>query len=73
MGRTVNEIPSKLEVVVEKQKLSSERTLEAIIKDLPPDLQQEVADFAHFLWQTKIKRKTKPQLGRWSERISPSV
>jgi hypothetical protein len=55
-----------LEVVVEKQKISSERTLETIIKDLPPELQQEVADFAHFLWQTKIKREKKKLSLTWA-------
>jgi hypothetical protein len=42
---------------MENQRISSERSLEKIIKELPPDLQQEVADFAQFLWQTKIKKK----------------
>ena len=51
---------------MENQRISSERSLEKIIKELPPDLQQEVADFAHFLWHTKIKRKKKKLSLSWA-------
>jgi len=47
---------------MENQELSSEWALEKIIKELPPELRQEVADFAHFLWQTKINRGGKLSL-----------
>jgi hypothetical protein len=51
---------------MENQRISSERSLEKIIKELPPDLQQEVADFAQFLWQTKIKRKKRKLSLSWA-------
>jgi hypothetical protein len=51
---------------VENQEISSERTLEKIIKELPPDLQQEVVDFANFLWQTKIKKGKKKLSLTWA-------
>jgi len=51
---------------MENQRIFSERSLEKIIKELPPDLQQEVADFAQFLWQTKIKRKKRKLSLSWA-------
>ena len=51
---------------MENQRMYSERSLEKIIKELPPDLQQEVTDFARFLWQTKIKRKKKKLSLAWA-------
>jgi hypothetical protein len=51
---------------MENQRIFSERSLEKIIKELPPDLQQEVADFAQFLWQTKIKRKKRKLSLTWA-------
>ena len=51
---------------MENQRISSEKSLEKIIKELPPDLQQEVADFAQFLWQTKIRKKNKKLGLNWA-------
>jgi hypothetical protein len=51
---------------MENQRMSSERVLEKIIKELPPDLQQEVADFAQFLWQKKMKREKRKLSLTWA-------
>ena len=32
-------------------------SLEELVKELPPDLQQEVHDFARYLLETKVRRK----------------
>jgi len=34
-------------------------TLEELLKELPPELQEEVRDFAWFLLETKVRRKQK--------------
>ncbi len=34
-------------------------TLEELLKELPPELQEEVRDFARFLLETKVRRKQK--------------
>jgi hypothetical protein len=44
---------------MENQKMQPEKSLDKIIKKLPPDLRQEVTDFAQFLLRTKIKKRKK--------------
>ncbi len=41
------------------------KPLEEIIKELPPDLQQEVLDFAQFLLNTRAKPKPKKLRLSW--------
>ena len=37
------------------------KTLEEMIKELPPELQQEIRDFAEFLLETKVHKKQRKQ------------
>jgi len=41
-------------------------TLEEVIKNLPPELQQEVQDFAQFLLQTRVQRKQRKLRLSWA-------
>ena len=40
--------------------------IEELIRQLPPDLQQEVADFAQFLLEKRTKKKTRPLRQDWA-------
>lgn len=40
--------------------------LDKVIKALPPDLKQEVYDFADFLLKTKVQRKSKKLRMTWA-------
>ena len=40
--------------------------LEEVIKNLPPELQQEVQDFAQFLLQTRVQRKQRKLRLSWA-------
>ncbi len=42
------------------------KTIEEKIKELPPELQQEVADFVEFLLKTKVRRKQKKLRMTWA-------
>lgn len=42
------------------------KPLADLVKDLPPDLQQEVYDFAKFLLDTKVKRKQNHLRADWA-------
>jgi hypothetical protein len=42
------------------------KPLEEMIKELPPELQQEVRDFAEFLLETKVRRKQKKLRMTWA-------
>jgi len=42
------------------------KTLEELIRELPPELQQEVYDFAKFLLDTKVSRKQKKLRLSWA-------
>ena len=41
-------------------------TIEQLIKELTPELQQEVRDFAQFLLDTKIRRKQRKLRMTWA-------
>lgn len=41
-------------------------TVEELIKQLPPELQQEVRDFAQFLLDTKVRPKQKKLRMTWA-------
>lgn len=45
------------------------KTIEDVIKELPPDLQRQVIDFAEFLKQRRAKRKQT----RWNRSEMPRV
>ena len=45
---------------------SQRRSLEAIIKELPPELQAEVRDFAEFLLEKRRPRGTWPLSQNWA-------
>ncbi|GBD36705.1 hypothetical protein HRbin36_01833 [bacterium HR36] len=40
--------------------------LEALIRQLPPELQQEVADFVEFLLQKRVRKSAKPLRQDWA-------
>ncbi len=42
------------------------RTLEEMIQELPPELQQEVKDFVEFLLEKKVHRKQKKLRMTWA-------
>lgn len=42
------------------------KTIEEKIKELPPELQQEVEDFVEFLLKTKVRRKQKKLRMTWA-------
>ena len=42
------------------------KTLEELIKELPPELRQEVHDFARVLLETKVHRKQKKLRMTWA-------
>jgi hypothetical protein len=42
------------------------RNLGQLIKELPPDLQEEVYDFAQFLLNTKVKREQRQLRMSWA-------
>jgi len=39
--------------------------IEAMIKELPPDLQQEVEDFVQFLLEKRVRKSTGPFSLNW--------
>ena len=42
------------------------KTIEEMIKELPPELQKEVEDFVEFLLKTKVCRKQKKLRMTWA-------
>jgi len=42
------------------------KTLEELIKELPPELQQEVQDFARYLFETKVHPKQTKLRMEWA-------
>ena len=46
--------------------MSTRQGLEELIRELPPELQQEVRDFAQFLLDTKVNRKQKKLRLSWA-------
>jgi hypothetical protein len=46
------------------------KTLEETIKELPPELQQEVQDFARFLLETKLRPKRSKLRMSWAGGLS---
>ena len=46
------------------------RTLEELVKELPPELQQEVQDFARFLFETKVHPKRSKLRMNWAGGLS---
>ena len=42
------------------------RTIEQLIEQLPPELQQQVRDFAQFLLDTKVRPKQKKLRMSWA-------
>ena len=46
------------------------RTLEELVKELPPELQQEVQDFARFLLETKVQPKRSKLRMNWAGGLS---
>lgn len=42
------------------------KTIEEMIKELPPELQKEVEDFVEFLLKTKVRRKQKKLRMTWA-------
>lgn len=41
-------------------------SIEEVMRQLPPELQQEVLDFAHYLLDTKVRRKQKKLRMTWA-------
>jgi hypothetical protein len=46
------------------------KTLEELIKELPVELQQEVQDFASFLFETKVRSKRSKLRMNWAGGLS---
>ena len=46
------------------------KTLDELVKELPPDLQQEVQDFARFLLETKVHPKQSKLRMSWAGGLS---
>ncbi len=46
------------------------QSLEDLFRQLPPELQQEVRDFAHYLLDTKVHRKQKYLRLSWAGGLS---
>jgi hypothetical protein len=42
------------------------KPIEELVKELPPELQQEVYDFAQFLLETKVRPKQKKLRMSWA-------
>ncbi|MBI4482442.1 MAG: DUF2281 domain-containing protein [Acidobacteria bacterium] len=42
------------------------KTIDEMMKELPPDLQQEVLDFAEFLQQKRVRKKQKKLRMSWA-------
>lgn len=42
------------------------KKIEELIRELPPELQQEVQDFAQFLLDTKVRKKQKKLRMSWA-------
>jgi hypothetical protein len=42
------------------------KKIEELVKELPPELQQEVYDFAQFLLETKVRPKQKKLRMSWA-------
>jgi hypothetical protein len=46
------------------------KTLEELVKELPPELQQEVQDFARFLFETKVQPRHSKLRMNWAGALS---
>ena len=46
------------------------KSLDELVKELPPDLQQEVQDFARFLLETKVRPKQSKLRLDWAGALS---
>ena len=46
------------------------KTLEELIKELPPELQQEVQDFARYLFETKVQVRHAKLRMNWAGALS---
>jgi hypothetical protein len=46
------------------------KSLDELVKELPPDLQQEVRDFATFLFETKVRPKQSKLRLSWAGALS---
>jgi hypothetical protein len=46
------------------------QSLEELFRQLPPELQQEVRDFAHYLLDTKVRRKQRYLRLSWAGGLS---
>ena len=46
------------------------KSLDELVKELPPDLQQEVRDFATFLFETKVRPKQSKLRMSWAGALS---
>jgi ubiquinone/menaquinone biosynthesis C-methylase UbiE len=42
------------------------KTMEEMIKELPPDLKQEVQDFVEFLYEKKVKKRSGKLKMNWA-------
>jgi hypothetical protein len=51
---------------MKRSKKSTKKEIEIFIEKLPPELQQEVYDFAQFLFLTKVKSKQKSLRLSWA-------
>ena len=55
---------------MKKTKNKTKNTIEVLIEKLPPELQQEVYDFAQFLFMTKVNPKQKKLRLSWAGGLS---
>ncbi len=46
------------------------KNLEELFKNLPPEIRQEVQDFAEFLFQTRVRPKRRRLLLNWAGALS---
>ena len=55
-----------LGVTVRRGRTMTKRELQALIEQLPPDLQQEVADFVEFLLRKRKRKGSTPLRQDWA-------
>jgi hypothetical protein len=55
---------------MKRSEKSTKKDIEIFIEKLPPELQQEVCDFAQFLFLTKVKPKQKNLRLSWAGGLS---
>jgi len=55
---------------MKKSEKSIKNTIDVLIEKLPPEFQQEVCDFAQFLFTTKVKPKQKRLRLSWAGGLS---